>query len=101
LLLLLLVVALQLYSACFAWAVHWVVARLLLKGLNVPSVPWAELLAYTGYPFVSISITIVAGFLAGEHCTCTMHGAVCAALWYVCLWWHVLLAVLAAQAYDK
>jgi hypothetical protein len=58
--------ALQLYSACFAWAVHWVVARLLLKGLNVPGVPWAELLAYTGYPFVMISITIVAGFLAGE-----------------------------------
>jgi hypothetical protein len=57
---------LQLYSACFAWAVHWVVARLLLKGLNVPGVPWAELLAYTGYPFVMISITIVAGFVAGE-----------------------------------
>lgn len=61
-----LIAVLQLYSACFAWFVHWVVARLLLRGLNVPSVPWSELVAYTGYPFVMISMTIVAGFLAGE-----------------------------------
>jgi hypothetical protein len=57
--------------------VHWVVARLLLKGLNVPGVPWAELLAYTGYPFVMISITIVAGFVAGEIETFCVHRVVC------------------------
>jgi hypothetical protein len=52
--------------------VHWVVARLLLKGLNVPGVPWAELLAYTGYPFVMISITIVAGCIAGDTMWCAV-----------------------------
>lgn len=56
---------LQLYSACFAWALHWLVARLLLKGMNVPGVAWSELLAYTGYPFVLICFTTLGGFLAG------------------------------------
>jgi hypothetical protein len=55
----------QLYSACFAWALHWLVARLLLKGMNVPGVAWSELLAYTGYPFVLICFTTLGGFLAG------------------------------------
>lgn len=60
--------ALQLYSACFAWALHWLVARLLLKGMNVPGVAWSELLAYTGYPFVLICFTTLGGFLAGKAC---------------------------------
>lgn len=55
-----------LYSACFAWALHWLVARLLLKGMNVPGVAWSELLAYTGYPFVLICFTTLGGFLAGK-----------------------------------
>jgi hypothetical protein len=67
----------QLYSACFAWGLHWVVARLLLRALNVPSVAWSELLAYTGYPFVMICLTIIAGFLAGEW---LMLVAMCSAL---------------------
>eukprot|EP00775_Hariotina_reticulata_P005880 gene5880-6121_t len=53
-----------LYSACFAWGLHWLVARLLLRALNVPGVAWSELLAYTGYPFVMICLTIMGGFLA-------------------------------------
>eukprot|EP00882_Tetradesmus_deserticola_P010921 GHRQ01011546.1.p1 GENE.GHRQ01011546.1~~GHRQ01011546.1.p1 ORF type:complete len:372 (+),score=124.71 GHRQ01011546.1:600-1715(+) len=74
-----------LYSACFAWGVHWVVARLLLRGLNVPGVPWAELLAYTGYPFVMISITIVAGFLAGKwgYYALGAYGSLCMAIFMV------------------
>lgn len=59
--------SLQLYSACFAWALHWLVARLLLKGMNVPGVAWSELLAYTGYPFVLICFTTLGGFLAGAQ----------------------------------
>lgn len=66
---------LQLYSACFAWALHWLVARLLLKGMNVPGVAWSELLAYTGYPFVLICFTTLGGFLAGGH---TVLGILCA-----------------------
>jgi hypothetical protein len=60
----------QLYSACFAWALHWLVARLLLRGMNVPGVAWSELLAYTGYPFVLICFTTIGGFLGGGSCVC-------------------------------
>jgi hypothetical protein len=67
---------LQLYSACFAWALHWLVARLLLKGMNVPGVAWSELLAYTGYPFVLICFTTLGGFLAGTHSLCIPHDRV-------------------------
>ncbi len=57
----------QVYGAGVAWAAHWAVARLLLRGMNVGGVAWSELLAYTGYPFVPVCIAIVLGFLAGEH----------------------------------
>jgi hypothetical protein len=59
----------QLYSACFAWGLHWLVARLLLRGMNVPGVAWSELLAYTGYPFVLICVATLSGFLGGERCS--------------------------------
>jgi hypothetical protein len=56
----------QIYSACLAWFVHWLAARVLLKGMNVPGVPWSELAAYTGYSFVQVCLSIVVGCIAGE-----------------------------------
>jgi len=56
----------MLQAACLAWAVHWFAAWLLLKGMNVPGVPWSELLAYTGYTFVPICFSVIGGCLAGK-----------------------------------
>jgi hypothetical protein len=58
---------LQLQAASLAWGVHWFAAWLLLKGMNVPGVPWSELLAYTGYTFVPICFSVVGGCLAGTR----------------------------------
>ncbi|KAF8062954.1 yif1b-a [Scenedesmus sp. PABB004] len=55
-----------LYSACFAWAAHWLLARLLLRGVGAGGVPWAELAAYTGYPFLAVSAATAAGALGGR-----------------------------------
>jgi hypothetical protein len=56
---------LQLYSASFAWGIHWLAARLLLRALGVVGVAWSELLAYTGYPFVGVCAATAGGFVAG------------------------------------
>eukprot|EP00877_Chromochloris_zofingiensis_P014098 jgi/Chrzof1/8942/Cz03g30040.t1 len=56
----------MIYGASLAWGMHWLVARLILRGMNVPGVAWSELLAYTGYPFVPICLSIVAGCIGGK-----------------------------------
>jgi hypothetical protein len=67
-----LVLGLQIYGAAIAWGLHWAVARLLLKGMSVSSVPWSELLAHTGYSFFPVCLAIIAGGLAGAAgCTPT------------------------------
>lgn len=57
----------QIYGAGVAWGIHWAVARLLLKGMSVSSVPWSELLAYTGYAFFPVCLAILAGSLLGAR----------------------------------
>ncbi|KIZ00837.1 Protein transport protein yif1 [Monoraphidium neglectum] len=54
------------YGTCVAWGVHWVAAWLVLRAMSVPGVPWSELLAYTGYPFVSVCISVAAQQLGGR-----------------------------------
>ncbi|KAI8463259.1 MAG: YIF1-domain-containing protein [Monoraphidium minutum] len=54
------------YGACVAWGVHWVVAWLVLRAMSVPGVPWSELLAYTGYPFAAVCLSVVAQQLGGR-----------------------------------
>ena len=54
------------YGTALAWGVHWLAARLLLRGMNVPGVGWSELLAYTGYAFVPACVSAALGAVAGR-----------------------------------
>lgn len=63
----------QVYGTCVAWAVHWVVAWLVLRAMSVPGVPWSELLAYTGYPFVFVCFAVVAQQIGGAQPAAEAH----------------------------
>ncbi len=50
-----------------AWGTHTAVALLLVRAMGLPtSLPWVELLCYTGYAFVPASLTLVVGVGAGQ-----------------------------------
>ncbi len=49
----------------------------MLRAMSVPGVPWSELLAYTGYPFVSVCFAVAAQHLGGAR----RGGALGSGLW--------------------
>ena len=50
-------------SAFTAWLVHWVVIKATLYMLGIPSsVPFLEILAYAGYPFVPACLGLLLSF---------------------------------------
>lgn len=50
-----------------AWVVHLLVAKIVLKAMNLPSsVTWVELFAYTGYAFVPVCLAIIGGQAFGR-----------------------------------
>lgn len=69
-----------------SWVVHLLVAKFVLKAMNLPSsVTWAELFAYTGYAFVPVCLTILLGQLAGKwgYWAGWMYGSLCMAVFLV------------------
>ncbi|GFR48582.1 hypothetical protein Agub_g10485 [Astrephomene gubernaculifera] len=74
------------WSAGMAWFVHLLVAKAVLRAMALPaSVPWLELAAYTGYPFVPICLAIAAGQLAGwwAYVGVWLYGSTCMAVFLV------------------
>lgn len=57
---------LQVWYAAAAWGIHTAVAILLVRAMGLPtSLPWVELICYTGYVFVPACLTLLAGICAG------------------------------------
>ncbi len=55
------------YTGC-AWAVHCIVASVLLRMMSLPiPLPWSELIAYTGYVFVPACATLLVN-MSGSEC---------------------------------
>jgi hypothetical protein len=58
--------AMQVSGAFTAWLVHWVVIKATLYMLGIPSsVPFLEILAYAGYPFMYACLGLLLS-LAGK-----------------------------------
>ena len=53
--------------------VHWLAAWLVMRAMSV-GVPWSELLAYVGYPFVPVCAAVVAKQLGGEGAGAPVRG---------------------------
>jgi len=54
------------WYASFSWAVELLLLKTILHLLGIASfVPWLELLAYSGYMFFLLSVTVVVGTMAG------------------------------------
>ncbi|KAJ9515600.1 hypothetical protein QJQ45_021702, partial [Haematococcus lacustris] len=69
-----------------SWAAHTLLAYALLRAMCLPaSLPWAELLSYTGYSFLHCCVTLMAGMLAGSWAwrVCWAYGALCSAVFLV------------------
>ena len=50
-----------------AWAVHWVVLKALMYALGTSNaIPFLELLAYAGYAFVPICLSLLARLTLGK-----------------------------------
>lgn len=61
------VVLSQMWSALASWGLHVLLAKGLLRAMALPSsAPWLELLAYTGYTFVPVVLSMLAGLAAGR-----------------------------------
>lgn len=76
----------QVWSGLVAWAVHLLVARVILRAMSLPSsVPWVELAAYTGYTFVPVVASVVAGQLGGRwaYYGAWLYGSLCMAVFMV------------------
>ncbi|GIL76058.1 hypothetical protein Vretimale_5693 [Volvox reticuliferus] len=74
------------WSACMAWLAHLLLAKLVLRAMALPaSVPWVELAAYTGYSFVPVCLSIVAGQLGGRwaYWAAWTYGSLCMAIFLV------------------
>lgn len=74
------------WAGLVAWVVHLLVARFILRAMNLPaSVPWLELVAYTGYTFVPACASILAGQLAGKwaYYAVWLYGSLCMAIFMV------------------
>lgn len=55
------------WNASLSWLLHAVVLAVILRAMALPaSVPWLDLLAYTGYAYVPACIIIIAGVLGGK-----------------------------------
>ena len=60
-------VCLQVSSAVGAWTVHWLILKVMMYILGIPSaVPFLELMAYAGYAFAPVCASMVAGMAFGE-----------------------------------
>lgn len=69
-----------------AWFVHLLVAKAVLRSMALPaSVPWVELAAYTGYSFVPVCLSILAGQLGGHwaYWGAWAYGSMCMAVFLV------------------
>ena len=59
--------AVQASGASAAWLVHWIVLKAVLYALGIPSaVPFLEVVAYAGYPFVPTCLAMGVNVLFGE-----------------------------------
>jgi hypothetical protein len=57
----------QVSEAFVAWFFHWVVLKALMYLLGASSaIPFLELLAYAGYPFVPTCVALLARMSLGE-----------------------------------
>lgn len=51
----------QVSGASAAWLLHWVILKAVLYALGIPAaVPFLEVVAYAGYPFVPTCLAMVA-----------------------------------------
>ena len=51
----------QVSGASAAWLLHWIILKAVLYALGIPSaVPFLEVVAYAGYPFVPTCLAMVA-----------------------------------------
>ena len=57
----------QVSGASAAWLVHWLILMVLQYALGIPSaVPFLEIVAYAGYPFVPTCLAVGVGVPFGE-----------------------------------
>eukprot|EP01026_Neomeris_dumetosa_P041842 TRINITY_DN3473_c0_g1_i1.p3 TRINITY_DN3473_c0_g1~~TRINITY_DN3473_c0_g1_i1.p3 ORF type:complete len:367 (+),score=29.56 TRINITY_DN3473_c0_g1_i1:167-1102(+) len=68
------------WYACMGWVVHFGVLRVILWMFHLPQgVPTLEIVALSGYPFVMISLTVMAQWLGGKIAWWCVgaYGAIC------------------------
>jgi hypothetical protein len=65
-----------------AWLAHLLVTKAVLRAMALPAgLPWVELAAYTGYSFVPVCVSILAGQLGGRwaYTAAWLYGSLCSA----------------------
>ncbi|KAK9814872.1 hypothetical protein WJX73_000954 [Symbiochloris irregularis] len=71
-------------GASAAWLLHWIILKAVLYALGIPSaVPFLEIVAYAGYPFVPTCLAMVAAIPS----SIPGHSTGAAALWLYRLTW--------------
>eukprot|EP01023_Acetabularia_acetabulum_P035610 TRINITY_DN3360_c0_g1_i4.p2 TRINITY_DN3360_c0_g1~~TRINITY_DN3360_c0_g1_i4.p2 ORF type:complete len:287 (-),score=49.66 TRINITY_DN3360_c0_g1_i4:78-938(-) len=74
------------WYACMGWVVHFLVLRVILWMFHLPQgVPTLEIVALSGYPFVMISLTVVAFWVGGKFAWwgVGVYGAACIGLFLI------------------
>jgi len=75
-------------QGCFAWTVQVLLLRVLLYMLSTSqvaiNVPWMDLVAYGGYPFVFVSLELFAGLMSRyAYYGMLLWGSLCMAVFLV------------------
>ncbi|KAK9829499.1 hypothetical protein WJX72_006228 [[Myrmecia] bisecta] len=73
-------------SLAAAWFAHWAVLKVMLYMLGIPSaIPFLEVLAYAGYPFVPVCVASIVSMLAGgwAYHVAWFYGSLCMAVFMV------------------
>jgi hypothetical protein len=73
------------WGACLSWVVHLAVAKVVLKAMQLSSVPYLELLAYTGYAFLPACSSALVGHATGKwgYWATWFYGSFCMAVFLV------------------
>jgi protein transport protein YIF1 len=79
------VVASTVSSSAGAWVAHALLLKVVLWAAGVPGLPFAELAAYAGYPFVAASATLAAHLTLGRtgYHVAWAYGSLCMAVFLV------------------
>jgi len=74
------------WSGCWSWGVNALVMYVVLRAMSLPSsVPWMELLSYTGYSYVYACVIVGTGVLFGRtaYYVSWLYCAMCMAIFLV------------------